>query len=61
MKYPLILMTGACYGQMIENAVTMKQNVPLRNAFLMNMLPAQSPLVQLPDFYDNTHSNAHVR
>lgn len=60
MKYPLILMTPrvtASSWQMIENVVAMKDNIPLRNAFLMNMLDEAGPDGQLPDFYDDVRSN----
>ncbi len=60
MEYPLIFMTGnaiASSWQMIQNAVAFKDNIPLRNAFLMNMLCEQSPLGQFPDFYDDVRSD----
>ncbi len=61
MEYPLIFMTGramASSWQMIQNAVAFRDNIPLRNAMLLNMLSEQSPLGQLPDFYDDSRSNA---
>ena len=61
MEYPLIFMTGramASSWQMIQNAVAFKDNIPLRNAMLLNMLCEQSPLGQFPDFYDDSRSNA---
>ncbi len=59
MVYPLIFMTGramASSWQMIQNAVAFKDNIPLRNAFLLNMLNEQSPLGQFADFYDDSRS-----
>ena len=61
MEYPLIFMTGramASSWQMIQNAVAFKDNIPLRNGLLLNMLTEQSPLGQFPDFYDDSRSNA---
>ena len=60
MEYPLIFMTGrmmASSWQMIQNAVAFKDNVPLRNAFLLNMLCEQAPSGQLSDFYDDSRNN----
>ena len=60
MEYPLIQMTGramASSWQMIQNAVAFKDNVPLRNAFLLNYLCEQSPLGQLADFFDDARSS----
>ena len=56
MEYPLIFMTGramASSWQMVQNAVAFKDNIPLRNAFLLNMLCQQFPSGQLPDFFDD--------
>ncbi len=61
MEHPLIFMTGraiASSWQMIQNAVAFRDNVPLRNAFLLNFLSEQSPLGQFPDFFDDARSNA---
>ncbi len=61
MNYPLIFMTGrsvASSWQMVQNAVAFKDNVPLRNDFLMNMLDEVSPQGQFPDFVDDYRSNA---
>ena len=57
MEYPLIFMTGramASAWQMVQNAVAFKDNIPLRNAFLLNMLCEQRPSGQLPDFFDDS-------
>ena len=57
MEYPLIFMTGramASSWQMVQNAVAFKDNIPLRNAFLLNMLCEQLPSGQLADFFDDS-------
>lgn len=59
MEYPLIFMTGramASSWQMVQNAVAFKDNIPLRNAFLLNMLCEQLPSGQLADFFDDARS-----
>jgi len=59
LEHPLIYMTGnamASSWQMIQNAVAMKDNVPLRNEFLINMLDEISPNGQFPDFIDDFRS-----
>jgi len=59
MEHPLIFMTGnamASSWQMIQNAVAMQDNVPLRNEFLINMLDELSPFGQFPDFLDDFRS-----
>ena len=59
MEYPLIFMTGNAFAsswQMIQNAVAFKDNIPLRNAFLLNYLCEQAPSGQLPDFFDDARS-----
>ena len=60
LEHPMIFMTGnmmASSWQMIQNAVAMKDNVPLRNEFLINMLDELSPIGQFPDFIDDFRSS----
>jgi len=61
MKYPLMFMTGGALAsswQMIHNAVAMEDNVPVRNALLLNYFSEQSPDGQIADFTDDFRSNA---
>ena len=60
LEHPMIFMTGnmmASSWQMIQNAVAMTDNVPLRNEFLVNMLDELSPIGQFPDFIDDFRSS----
>lgn len=59
-RYPLIFMTMTAMAsawQMIQNAVAMQDNVPLRNGFLMNMLDETGPRGQFPDGIDDARAN----
>lgn len=56
LKYPSIFMTGTAMAsawQMIQNAVAMQDNIPIRNGLLMNMLDEQGELGQFPDGVDD--------
>lgn len=56
LKYPSIFMTGTAMAsawQMVQNAVAMQDNIPLRNGLLMNLLDETGPLGQFPDSVDD--------
>ena len=55
-KRPFLYMMGtscASSWQMCENAVAVRNNLPLAIEFLLNMIDQQSEQGQLPDLYDN--------
>ena len=55
-KRPAIFMfasVAASSWQMCENAVALKNNLPLAIELLLNMIDQQAPSGQLPDFYDD--------
>ncbi len=56
LKYNAIFMTGTAMAsswQMVQNAVALQDNIPVRNGLLMNMLEELGPLGQFPDFVDD--------
>ena len=55
-KRPFVYMMGtscASAWQMCENAVALKNNLPLAIELMINMIDQQSPTGQLPDLYDD--------